>query len=99
MLAAATTDGLSPWSIWLMLGSAVGAFLMRGAGCTWNDITDREIDAEVARTRSRPIPSGQVSVRQAVVWMGLQSIAVASFKPEHLRARVQRYTQPRNNGV
>ena len=57
LLAAAATDGLSPWSIWLMLGSAVGAFLMRGAGCTWNDITDREIDAEVARTRSRPIPS------------------------------------------
>lgn len=75
LLAAAATDGLSPWSIWLMLGSAVGAFLMRGAGCTWNDITDREIDAEVARTRSRPIPSGQITVRQAVVWMGLQSIS------------------------
>jgi 4-hydroxybenzoate polyprenyltransferase len=47
---------------------------MRGAGCTWNDITDRKIDAQVARTRSRPIPSGQVSVKQALVWMGLQAL-------------------------
>ena len=43
---------------------------MRGAGCTWNDITDRDFDAQVERTRSRPIPSGQVSVRQAVIWDG-----------------------------
>ena len=47
---------------------------MRGAGCTWNDITDREFDGQVERTRSRPIPSGQVSVRQAVIWMGLQCL-------------------------
>src|ERR1700733_14511445 len=40
----------------------VGAFVMRGAGCTWNDITDRDLDALVERTRSRPIPAGQVSV-------------------------------------
>ena len=44
----------------------VGAFVMRGAGCTWNDITDRDLDARVERTRSRPIPAGQVSVTQAV---------------------------------
>src|SRR6266436_8318004 len=43
----------------------VGAFVMRGAGCTWNDITDRDLDARVERTRSRPIPAGQVSVSQA----------------------------------
>ena len=43
----------------------VGAFAMRGAGCTWNDITDRDLDAMVERTRSRPIPAGQVSVPQA----------------------------------
>src|ERR1700760_253263 len=36
----------------------VGAFAMRGAGCTWNDITDRDLDAKVERTRSRPIPAG-----------------------------------------
>ena len=47
---------------------------MRGAGCTWNDISDRNFDGQVERTRSRPIPSGQVSVRQAVIWMGLQCL-------------------------
>jgi 4-hydroxybenzoate polyprenyltransferase len=47
---------------------------MRGAGCTWNDIADRDIDAQVERTRSRPIPSGQVSVRQAALWMVLQAL-------------------------
>ncbi|HBR37326.1 MAG TPA: 4-hydroxybenzoate octaprenyltransferase, partial [Sulfitobacter pontiacus] len=45
------------------IGCGAGAWLMRGAGCTWNDITDRHIDGKVARTRSRPIPSGQVSVK------------------------------------
>src|SRR5205814_3754298 len=43
----------------------VGAFVMRGAGCTWNDITDRDLDALVERTRSRPRPAGQGSVAQA----------------------------------
>ena len=47
---------------------------MRGAGCTWNDITDRHIDGSVARTASRPIPSGQVTVKGAVAWMGLQAM-------------------------
>lgn len=63
--------------IWIAIGCALGAFLMRGAGCTWNDITDRDIDGAVARTRSRPIPSGQVSVRQAALWMGLQVLGAA----------------------
>ncbi len=74
-LGAAATDGLSAASIWLILGSALGAWLMRGAGCTWNDITDRNFDAQVARTRSRPLPSGQVSVTQAVAWMVAQALA------------------------
>ncbi|MTV16464.1 MULTISPECIES: 4-hydroxybenzoate octaprenyltransferase [Bradyrhizobium] len=52
----------------------VGAFVMRGAGCTWNDITDRDLDAKVERTRSRPIPAGQVTVTQAVVFMVLQAL-------------------------
>ena len=47
---------------------------MRGAGCTWNDITDRNIDGRVARTASRPIPSGQVTVRQALVWLVVQAL-------------------------
>lgn len=59
---------------WIALGCGIGAFLMRGAGCTWNDITDRNFDGQVARTRSRPIPSGQVSVKGAVVWMGAQAV-------------------------
>ena len=59
---------------WIAIGCALGAFLMRGAGCTWNDITDRDIDAQVARTRSRPITSGQVSVRGAVIWMCAQAL-------------------------
>jgi 4-hydroxybenzoate polyprenyltransferase len=55
----------------------LGAFLMRGAGCTWNDITDRHIDAAVARTKSRPLPSGAVTVRGAVVWMVAQALVAA----------------------
>jgi 4-hydroxybenzoate polyprenyltransferase len=52
----------------------VGAFVMRGAGCTWNDITDRDLDALVERTRSRPIPAGQVSVLQAAVFLVAQAL-------------------------
>ncbi len=52
----------------------VGAFAMRGAGCTWNDITDRDLDAKVERTRSRPIPAGQVSVPQALVFLVAQAL-------------------------
>jgi 4-hydroxybenzoate polyprenyltransferase len=52
----------------------VGAFVMRGAGCTWNDITDRDLDAMVERTRSRPIPAGQVSVPQALVFLVAQAL-------------------------
>jgi 4-hydroxybenzoate polyprenyltransferase len=52
----------------------IGAFAMRGAGCTWNDITDRDLDAQVERTRSRPIPAGQVSVPQAAGFLVLQAL-------------------------
>jgi len=51
-----------------------GAFAMRGAGCTWNDITDRDLDARVERTRSRPIPAGQVSVPQALAFLVVQAL-------------------------
>ncbi len=60
--------------IWIAIGCAIGAFLMRGAGCTWNDISDREFDAQVTRTKSRPLPSGQVTVKQAAVWLVLQML-------------------------
>jgi 4-hydroxybenzoate polyprenyltransferase len=53
----------------------IGAFAMRGAGCTWNDIVDRDLDAAVERTRSRPIPSGQVSLARAVLFLVLQALA------------------------
>jgi len=52
----------------------IGAFAMRGAGCTWNDIVDRNLDGRVERTRSRPIPSGQVSVTQAAVFLVAQAL-------------------------
>ncbi|MDP5308171.1 4-hydroxybenzoate octaprenyltransferase [Paracoccus spongiarum] len=61
--------------LWIVLACAIGALVMRGAGCTWNDITDRRIDAQVARTRSRPLPSGQVSLRGAYLWLVAQGLA------------------------
>ena len=73
-LAVLATDAPSLNDIWIIAGCGIGAFLMRGAGCTWNDITDRDFDGAVARTRSRPIPSGQVSVKGAVVWMVAQAL-------------------------
>ncbi|OJU24626.1 MAG: 4-hydroxybenzoate polyprenyltransferase [Nitrobacter sp. 62-13] len=53
----------------------IGAFAMRGAGCTWNDITDRDLDARVERTRSRPIPAGQVTVAHAAIFLVAQALA------------------------
>ena len=50
---AAAHSGLRWFDLWIMLGCSIGAVLMRGAGCVWNDITDRDIDGSVARTRSR----------------------------------------------
>jgi len=52
----------------------VGAIAMRGAGCTYNDIVDRDLDASVARTRTRPIPSGQVSVRNAWLFLVFEAL-------------------------
>jgi 4-hydroxybenzoate polyprenyltransferase len=64
-----------PWpSPWHLLLFFVGAFAMRGAGCTWNDIVDRDLDAQVERTRSRPIPSGQVSTAQAAAFLVAQAV-------------------------
>jgi 4-hydroxybenzoate polyprenyltransferase len=73
---AAQTRGPSPWypSPWHIALFFIGAFAMRGAGCTWNDIVDRDLDASVERTRSRPIPSGQVSRAQAALFLVLQAL-------------------------
>ena len=74
ILLAALHDGnLRLWDLWLILACGLGASLMRGAGCTWNDITDRNYDALVSRTKSRPIPSGQISVKNALFWMLIQA--------------------------
>ncbi|HSV29692.1 MAG TPA: 4-hydroxybenzoate octaprenyltransferase [Candidatus Omnitrophota bacterium] len=57
---------------WLFALFAIGAVVMRGAGCTVNDIADHKFDAQVERTRGRPIPSGTVSLWQAAAFLGLQ---------------------------
>jgi 4-hydroxybenzoate polyprenyltransferase len=61
-------------NLWHLLLFFIGAFAMRGAGCTWNDIVDRDLDARVERTRSRPIPSGQVTVASAAAFLVLQAL-------------------------
>jgi 4-hydroxybenzoate polyprenyltransferase len=72
-LAAGVTGNLGQLPLIIAL-FFVGAFVMRGAGCTWNDITDRDLDALVERTRSRPIPAGQVSVPQALAFLVFQAL-------------------------
>jgi 4-hydroxybenzoate polyprenyltransferase len=72
-LAAGVIGNLGRLPLTLVL-FFIGAFVMRGAGCTWNDITDRDLDALVERTRSRPIPAGQVSVPQAVAFLIVQAL-------------------------
>jgi 4-hydroxybenzoate polyprenyltransferase len=68
--AIASERGFSDWrDLWLLILFGIGAMVMRGAGCTLNDIIDRDIDAKVARTRGRPIPSGAVSVKAAVIFL------------------------------
>jgi 4-hydroxybenzoate polyprenyltransferase len=68
---AASRPYPDPWHCFLFF---IGAFAMRGAGCTWNDIVDRDLDAKVERTRSRPIPAGQVTARQAFAFLVLQAL-------------------------
>jgi 4-hydroxybenzoate polyprenyltransferase len=72
-LAAIAAGARGPSLVHIVL-FFIGAFAMRGAGCTWNDIVDRDLDAAVERTRSRPIPSGQVSLTQAAVFLVVQAL-------------------------
>jgi 4-hydroxybenzoate polyprenyltransferase len=75
---AAAGAGRAP-DLRLLAGIFLGAALMRAAGCAYNDIVDRDFDAKVARTAGRPIPSGQISVRQAwafVVGCSLVSLLI-----------------------
>ncbi len=71
--AALAAERLPDWRMMLLF--AIGAFVMRGAGCTYNDIVDRDFDARVARTADRPIPSGAVSVKQALLFLAAQLLA------------------------
>lgn len=80
LVAAGGADATTPVmaalpSFMHLLLFTVGAIAMRGAGCTWNDLVDDDIDAKVERTRSRPLPSGQVSRRQAYAFLGAQALA------------------------
>ena len=61
-------NGLANWR--MMAWFLAGSIAMRGAGCVWNDIADRELDRKVARTASRPLASGRLSVAHAALWMG-----------------------------
>jgi 4-hydroxybenzoate polyprenyltransferase len=70
----AAVHARSQVNVWHVLLFFIGAFAMRGAGCTWNDIVDRDLDARVERTRSRPIPSGQVTVASAAAFLALQAL-------------------------
>src|SRR5258708_7681072 len=67
---ALAADGWPDLRLMALFG--IGAIVMRGAGCTFNDIVDRDFDRRVARTRTRPIPSGAVSVRAAALFMALR---------------------------
>ncbi len=64
----------APLDHWMILLFGIGALVMRGAGCTFNDIVDRDFDGSVERTRLRPIPSGQVSVARAWLWLVAQAL-------------------------
>jgi 4-hydroxybenzoate polyprenyltransferase len=71
---AADAAGGTHANLWHLLLFFVGSFVMRGAGCVYNDLLDRGVDAEVERTRSRPLPSGRVSPQAAVIFMVLLSL-------------------------
>lgn len=72
-LAAIKAGHIGP-NLWYLALFLVGAVAMRGAGCTYNDLVDEEIDAQVERTRSRPIPAGQVSRTQAKIFLVIQAL-------------------------
>jgi 4-hydroxybenzoate polyprenyltransferase len=81
---AALTHGFSWDDLKYAVLIAIGAIAMRGAGCTYNDIVDKDLDASVDRTALRPLPAGTVSVKSAWIWIGVQcavGAAVLAFFP------------------
>ena len=74
LIAILSNGSTSLYDLWIFVACAFGAVLMRGSGCTWNDINDREIDGKVLRTKLRPIPSGSITVGTAALWMIIQAL-------------------------
>ncbi|GAB5461634.1 4-hydroxybenzoate octaprenyltransferase [Hoeflea alexandrii] len=77
-VASSATNIDTVWSpqllLWHLFLFMAGAIAMRGAGCTWNDLVDYKIDAKVARTRSRPLPSGRITQFAATVFLVVQAL-------------------------
>lgn len=73
-LALAVDTGFTFYHAYLLVIFGIGALAMRGAGCTYNDIVDRDFDAAVARTRTRPIPAGEVTIKQAWAFLVFQCL-------------------------
>ncbi len=74
---AAVAAGHTVPNVWHLLLFLIGAIAMRGAGCTYNDLIDRDFDAHVERTRNRPLPAGAVTPMQALVFLVLQALVGA----------------------
>lgn len=74
-LALAHIAQSTPPNMWYAFLFLVGSIIMRGAGCTINDIADRKFDAQVERTQNRPIASGRITVTQALIFLGAQLLA------------------------
>ena len=78
-LTPPNAPAFSPHQIWLLLLLAFGSLLMRGAGCSWNDLVDRDIDRQVRRSRSRPLAAGSLTPKAALVFLGLQLLAALAI--------------------
>ncbi len=88
LVLARIPHGLVAEDGWLAALFIVGAIAMRGAGCTYNDILDRDIDAKVARTALRPLPSGAVTLKKALGWLLIQcgiGLAILLCLPDFAR--------------
>lgn len=72
--ALMAAEGWQPINLFYLLIFGIGAIAMRGAGCTYNDIVDRDLDAKVTRTALRPLPSGQITLTSAWLWLIVQLV-------------------------
>ena len=74
LVLARTGEGLGWVDLWYAVLFAIGTVAMRGAGCTYNDIVDQDLDAQVARTADRPLPAGSVTLKQAWIFLIAQCL-------------------------